>query len=117
ADYLYRAVRPLNRWTMMFHSLICGLLLGAALFAPSRMLKVRLGESAQSWIFVGAGLIAILVLLVVRFGGQRVLNLATLIPVIAALAFLLGPAAPVIDEVSSARTVEDRKSTRLNSSH
>src|SRR5215472_16549416 len=108
ADYLHRAVRPLNRWTMMVHSLICGLLLGAALFAPSRMLKVRLGESAQSWIFVGAGLIAILVLLVVRFGGQRVLNLATLIPVIAALAFLLGPAAPVIDEVSSARTVDAR---------
>jgi len=106
ADYLHRAVRPLNRWTMMVHSLICGLLLGAALFAPSRMLKVRLGESAQSWIFVGAGLIAILVLLVVRFGGQRLLNLATLIPVIAALAFLLGPAAPVIDEVSSARTVD-----------
>ena len=108
ADYLYRRTRPLSRWMIMLHSLICGALLGGALVAPSKMLKVQLPQNAVSWIIVGTGLIAILVVLVLRIGGTRMLHLATLVPVMVALSFLLRPAAPVIDELNSARAVDAR---------
>jgi 4-amino-4-deoxy-L-arabinose transferase-like glycosyltransferase len=108
ADYLRRRTRPLPRWTIMLHSFICGLLLGGALLAPSRMLKVSLPATAQSWIIVGIGLNAILVVLIVRLGGLRMLHFATLVPIVFALGFLLRPAAPVVDAVNSARTVDVR---------
>src|SRR5579864_1043368 len=104
ADYLWRRAR-VSRWTMMLHSLICGGLIAGALMAPSLMLKVPLTANARTWVITGTGLIAILVLLIVQLGGLRMLQSATLIPVIIAMAFLLRPAAPVLDEVNSARTV------------
>ena len=105
ADYLWRSVRA-ARWAIMLHSLICGGVIAGALLAPSLMMKVPLSQNARAWIIVGTGVIAIMVLLIVRLGGLRMLHFATLVPVIVAMAFLLRPAAPVIDEVSSARTVE-----------
>jgi len=105
ADYLWRSL-SIPRWAMMAHSLVCGGLIGGALLAPSLMMKVSLAQNARTWIITGTGLIAILVLLIVRLGGLRMLHYATLIPVIVAMTFLLRPAAPVIDEVKSARTVE-----------
>lgn len=108
ADYLRRRLRPLTRWTIMLHSLICGALVGGALLAPSRMLRAQLPENALSWIIVGTGVNAVLVLLIVRLGGPRLLHFATLVPVIVALTFLLRPAAPVIDEVNSARAIDAR---------
>ncbi|HEY6249508.1 MAG TPA: glycosyltransferase family 39 protein [Candidatus Angelobacter sp.] len=107
ADYLWRSLR-VSRWAMMVHSLVCGGIIGGALAAPSLMLKAPLTENARTWIITGTGLIAILVLLIVRLGGLRMLHFATLIPVIVSMAFLLRPAAPVIDEVASARTVHER---------
>lgn len=104
AEYLARSVR-ISRWVMMAHSLICGGVIAGALVAPSLMMKVPMNQNARAWVIIGTGLIAILVLLVVRFGGVRMLHFATLIPVIVAMTFLLRPAAVVIDEVSSARTV------------
>jgi len=104
ADYLWRRAR-VSRWTMMLHSLICGGLIAGALMVPSLMLKVPLTTNARTWVITGTGLIAILVLLIVQLGGLRMLQSATLIPVIIAMAFLLRPAAPVLDEVNSARTV------------
>lgn len=106
-EYLWRCAR-LSRWAMMAHSLICGGLIGGALAAPSLMLKVPLSANARNWIIVGTGLIAILVLLMVRLGGLRVLHFATLVPVMIGMTFLLRPAAPVIDEVNSARTVDEQ---------
>jgi 4-amino-4-deoxy-L-arabinose transferase-like glycosyltransferase len=104
AEYLWWSMR-LSRWAMMAHSLVCGTLIGGTLAVPSLMLKVALSPNARNWIIIGTGLIAILVLLIVRLGGLRVLHFATLIPVIVGMTFLLRPAAPVIDEVNSARTV------------
>lgn len=93
-------------WATMLHSLICGGLLAGALMVPSLMMKVPLNSSARTWVIMGTGLVAIMVLLIVYLGGLRMLHFATLIPVVVAMAFLLRPAAPVIDEVSSARPVE-----------
>jgi hypothetical protein len=107
ADYLHR-MDPVKRWSIVLHSIICGGLVGAALAAPARMLKVHPAQSALAAVWIGAGVTAILVLLIVRLGGAGLLRLATLIPVIVILAFLLGPAAPIIDDVSSTRTVDAR---------
>ncbi|HLJ29196.1 MAG TPA: glycosyltransferase family 39 protein [Candidatus Angelobacter sp.] len=106
ADYLHRSLLPLKRWAMVLHSMICGSLVAAALLAPSRILKVHPAQNVQAAVLLGAGVMAVLVLLIVRLGGPGVLHFATLIPVIVVLAFLLRPAAPVIDEANSARTVD-----------
>ena len=108
SDYLHRRRDSVNRWSIVLHSLICGALIGLALWAPSRMLRVHPGQGAIAAIWIGAGVTALLVLLIGRLVGVRMLRLATLIPVIVTLAFLLGPAAPVIDEVNSARAVASR---------
>lgn len=105
ADYLHRRAGPLNRWMLMPHSLICGGLVAGALLAPSLMLKVHPSGEAIRAIVIAAGATAIMVLLLVRRGGTRMLYLATLIPVIVAAGFLLRPAAPVIDAANSARAV------------
>lgn len=106
ADYLHRSADPLRRWTIMVHSLICAGLVAGALLAPSLMLKVHPSEAAITAIIIAAGVMAIMVLLLVQRGGRRMLYLATLIPVCVAAGFLLRPAAPVIDEVNSARAVD-----------
>ena len=107
ADYLGRSLRSLPRWAMTLHSLICGVLVTAAFLAPSRMLKVHPSTNAQLAVLISAGVIAIVVFLFIRRGQANSLSL-TLVPVIVVLAFLLGPAALVIDEVNSARTVDAR---------
>jgi 4-amino-4-deoxy-L-arabinose transferase-like glycosyltransferase len=105
ADYLHRGIRPLPRWQLMLHSLICAALVAGALLAPSLMLKVRPSESARTAIILGGGIMALLVLLILLRAGRRMLHFATLLPVLVAIGFLLRPAAPVIDEVNSARPV------------
>ena len=107
ADYLQRITR-LPRWTIVLHSLVCGLLVGGALLAPARMLRVHLPPNAVSWIIVGTGVVAIVVVLLLRAGGTRLLLFATVAPVVLILTFLLGPAAPIIDQVNSARAVDFR---------
>lgn len=108
ADYLALKLKALPRWAALVHSLLCGALLGGALLAPSLMLKQHPARNVWIAVSVGAVLTAVLVLLLVLRGGTRIVRFATLIPVIVVLTFLLGPAAPVIDEVSSARTVDAR---------
>jgi hypothetical protein len=49
-----------------------------------------------------------MVLLMVRREGVRVLHFVTLVPTVLAVAFLLRPAAPVIDQYKSARSVHAR---------
>jgi 4-amino-4-deoxy-L-arabinose transferase-like glycosyltransferase len=109
ADYLRRSARLPARWAMMLHSLLCGLLVGAALLVPWIILKARPNESARIAIAIGTGATAILVLLIVRRAGVRLLHFATLVPVIVSLAFVLrAPTSKWIDEADSARTVDAR---------
>lgn len=114
ADYLHRSrlgteqKRGLTRWVVALHSLVCGLLVGGALMAPSRMLKVHPTQSQLLAVLVGAALTAILLYWMVRFGGLRFLRFGTLVPVIFVMAFLLRPAAPLIDNLDSARPVAAR---------
>jgi 4-amino-4-deoxy-L-arabinose transferase-like glycosyltransferase len=105
ADYLHRSTDPLKRWRLLLHAVICGVIIGGALFAPWRMLKQHPSQSSEIWIAVTTAAIAVMVLLLTRQAGLRGLRFATLVPVVLALAFLLKPAAPVLDQVTSARSV------------
>jgi hypothetical protein len=57
---------------------------------------------------IAGAVIAAMVMFMVRRQGPRVLHFVTLVPTILAVAFLLRPAAPVIDQVQSARAVQER---------
>jgi 4-amino-4-deoxy-L-arabinose transferase-like glycosyltransferase len=107
ADYLHRA-RTLSRVKIALHSLLCAILLVAALMAPFAMVKQAPPPGLQIGMMVTGALIAVMVLLMVRREGLRVLHFVTLVPTILAVAFLLRPAAPTIDRTLSARAVQAR---------
>ena len=93
------------RVQVMLHSLVCAAVVAGALFAPWRMIRTPLPNLTRAVIVVSAALVAVFVLLLVRSAGLRRLQFATLGPTAVALIFLLRPAAPVVDQSQSARTV------------
>jgi 4-amino-4-deoxy-L-arabinose transferase-like glycosyltransferase len=107
ADYLHRS-RVLSRMKLALHSLLCAILLVAALMAPFAMVKQAPPSALQIGMTLTGALIAIMVLLMVRREGVRVLHFVTLIPTILAVAFLLRPAAATIDRTQSARPINQR---------
>jgi 4-amino-4-deoxy-L-arabinose transferase-like glycosyltransferase len=109
ADYLHRR-QSISRLQLMLHSLLCGLVLAGGLLAPWVIGKQPLPEQARTIMIVSTGVIATLVLVIVRRGGLRVLHFATLVPMVLAIGFLLRPAASVIDQALSARAVAARMS-------
>lgn len=100
-----RRRNSIARVQVMLHSLVCAAVVAGALFAPWRMIHTPLPNLTRAVIVVSAALIAVFVLLLVRSAGLRRLQFATLGPMAVALIFLLRPAAPVIDQSQSARTV------------
>lgn len=104
AAYLHRG-KAIPRLSLMLHSLLCGVILGAAFLFPwslflkrqphcgfwceLRMLSQLLPDGAKFWIVLIAGVVAVLVLVVVRRGGLPTLHFATLVPLVLALVFLL----------------------------
>lgn len=107
ADYLRRR-QAFPRWQLMLHSLLCGAILCVALLVPWFMIKQPVPQTTGTIIAIAVGVIAILVLVMLRRGGSRFLHFATLLPVVLALAFILRPAAPIIDQANSARAVDAR---------
>lgn len=107
ADYLHRA-KTVSRVKIALHSLVCAFLLAGALIAPFFMAKQIPPSFLQAGVIVTGGVIAILVLLMVRREGVRVLHFVTLVPTILAVAFLLRPAASTIDRTQSARPIQQR---------
>jgi 4-amino-4-deoxy-L-arabinose transferase-like glycosyltransferase len=105
ADYLHRA-HAISRLKVALHALLCALLLVAALMAPFAIMKVQPPSWLGFGMAVSGGVIAFMVILMVRREGVRALHFVTLVPTILAVAFLLRPAAPVIDAAQSARAVE-----------
>jgi 4-amino-4-deoxy-L-arabinose transferase-like glycosyltransferase len=92
AAQLHR-VRVIPRLALMLHSLVCGVILGAALLAPWFMLRAAVPAPTRAIVAVTTGAVAILVLVVVRRGGLPTLHFATLVPVVLALVFVLRLAA------------------------
>jgi 4-amino-4-deoxy-L-arabinose transferase-like glycosyltransferase len=96
-----RAAAPLA----IFHSLACGLLLGGALLAPYFIVRLHPPAQATTIAAVAAAVIAVAMLVSLRWQGLRVLRFVTLVPVVLGLAFVLRVSAPAIDRTQSARPV------------
>lgn len=107
ADYLHRA-KNVSRVKVALHALVCALLLVGALIAPFAMVKQRPPQALEMGMAVTGAVIAIVVLLMIRREGLRVLHFVTLVPAILAVAFLLRPAASTIDRSQSARPINQR---------
>jgi 4-amino-4-deoxy-L-arabinose transferase-like glycosyltransferase len=114
AEYLHRA-KAVSRLKVALHALLCALLLVAALMAPFAMMKVQPPSWLGYGMAVSGGVVAFMVLLLVRREGSRVLHFVTLVPTILAVAFLLRPAAPVIDRAQSARAVQEELNRHISS--
>ncbi len=97
----HRAAWPLA----ICHSLVCGLLLGSALLAPYWIARAYPPSQAVAAAAVFGAMVAIALLLALRWQGLRVLRFLTLVPVVLALAFVLRVAGPAIDRTQSARPV------------
>lgn len=104
ADYL-RSREKIPRLQLMLHSLLCGAVMAGAMLVPWIVLKQQVQGATRTIIAVTTGVIAVLVLVIVRRGGRRMLHFATLVPVVLALAFILRPSAAAIDNALSARIV------------
>src|SRR5712671_1460483 len=109
ADYVHR-LKAIPRLLTALHALLCALLMVGALMAPFAMAKQAPPLALQIGMTVTGALIAVMVLLMVRREGVRVLHFVTLVPTILAVAFLLRPAAATIDRTQSARPVNQRLS-------
>jgi 4-amino-4-deoxy-L-arabinose transferase-like glycosyltransferase len=115
ADFLHVRWAPLSarfHWLptllVALHALVCAMLMVFALTTPFFMLKVRPNLALLIVAIVTGAIIAVMVLLMVRREGVRVLHFVTLVPTILAVAFLLRPAAATIDRTQSARPVNQR---------
>ena len=107
ADYLHRA-KTVSRVKVALHALVCALLLVGALIAPFALVKQAPPQALELGMAITGAVIAIVVLLMVRREGLRVLHFVTLVPAILAVAFLLRPAAATIDRSQSARPINQR---------
>ena len=107
ADYLYRS-KTISRMKVALHALVCAFLMVGALIAPFAIAKQQPPQALQIGMALTGALIAVMVLLMVRREGVRVLHFVTLFPVILSVAFLLRLAAPTIDRTLSARAVQAR---------
>ena len=116
AVHLHRTEK-IPRLKLMLHSLVCGAMIASMLLAPWFMLKQPVPEGTRIAVAVASGIIAIAVLLVLRYRGLQVLHFITLVPVVLGLGFLLRFAvvpsrAPypvhdsVVDLTQSARPVD-----------
>jgi 4-amino-4-deoxy-L-arabinose transferase-like glycosyltransferase len=115
ADFLHTGWESLSvqfRWLskllIALHALLCAVLMVGALMAPFAMAKQAPPFALQIGMMVTGALIAVMVLLMVRREGARVLHFVTLVPTILAVAFLLRPAAATIDRTQSARPINQR---------
>jgi 4-amino-4-deoxy-L-arabinose transferase-like glycosyltransferase len=102
--YLHRT-QAISRVKAMIHSLVCAVLVAAALLVPWMMLKQTPPQATKNIVVVATGIVAVFVLVAVRRGGLRLLRVATLAPFALGLVFLLRTAAPIIDQTKSARPV------------
>ena len=111
-DYISRR-SVFSRIQVMLHSLLCGAIMAVALLVPWRLLREPVPDRTRNLIAVISGVIAVTVLLMVRKRGRRLLYLATLTPVVLAMAFLLKTAAPMLDGALSERALSGGIADRL----
>jgi 4-amino-4-deoxy-L-arabinose transferase-like glycosyltransferase len=94
------------------HALIVGVIFGAALLSSYFILKLR--PTASAWTIGGIGAAAVFAVVLLATGthGLRAIRMATLVPILVALAFVLRYVAPAIDAKQSARPVAEALAQR-----
>jgi 4-amino-4-deoxy-L-arabinose transferase-like glycosyltransferase len=111
ADWLRaRSQERASSWLLAAHSLICGMLLGGTLLAPYFIVRTHPPALAITIAGIAAAVIALAMLLTLRWQGLCVLRFVTLVPVVLGLAFVLRLSAPLIDRTQSARPVAEELS-------
>ena len=108
-DYLNRVrTRGLHLWLLMTHAAITGLLVSAGLMLPHILVLPHHIPPVQVIVaacMIGAAFAIAIPVIVLRFGMER-LRIATLVPIVLVLVFLLGTHnGPVLDEMYSARVL------------
>ena len=87
------------------HSAVGGMLLAAAVLAPSRILRQPAPREALGIAVVVAALVLVAMLATLRTQGLAWLRFVTLVPVVLGLGLVLKVSAPLIDSTQSARPV------------
>ncbi len=96
--------RP-SRVLIILHALVAAGVATAALLSPHVMLRLRLPSVVIAIaVVIGIAIFLLTVWLYLRWGSSS-LRITTLLPVVAALAFLLRAAAPVLDDKFSTRPI------------
>ncbi len=108
-DYLNRIrTRGLTTWLLVSHALMTGFLVTIALMFPHILVLPHHIPPIQVMIAagtIGAAFALTILVVVLRFGTER-LRIATLIPVVLVLVFLLGTRnGPLLDQIYSSRTL------------
>jgi len=113
AEHLLRRMDEGNEpslWLAALHSLVGAALLGFALLSAYFVLKVKVIPTAE-WIAAIVGIAVFFGMLTAIYArGVRTIRLATLIPLVLAMAFVIKVASPAIDVKNSQRPVADRLS-------
>jgi 4-amino-4-deoxy-L-arabinose transferase-like glycosyltransferase len=94
----------------MVHSLVCGAMLGGAILTPYFIVRMHPPAEATTIAAVVAAVIALAMIISLRWQGLRALRFVTLVPVVLGLALILLFSAPVIDRAQSARPVANELS-------
>lgn len=94
----------------ILHSVVCGLLLAGALLAPYFIVRAHPPAQAIAIAAIAAAVIALAMILTLRWQDLRVLRFVTMVPVVLGLAFVLRVSSPLIDRVQSARPVANELS-------
>ncbi|HWR15954.1 MAG TPA: glycosyltransferase family 39 protein [Terriglobales bacterium] len=108
-EYLWRKAvdtEDVPLWMKSLHALFISVLLGAALLTNYFVLKMK-PVSTALWIAIIAGTVCFIAMLTVSYlKGIKVLRVATLLPIVLALVFILKFAAPSLDAMDSQRPVD-----------
>ncbi len=109
SDYVRRRRSGGSRvspWLMWIHAILCGVLVFAALAAPSIQLNHRLTRGTGTDLAVGVAIIIMLAIAAALMRmGLRMLRPATMIPIVIGVAALIRLGAPALDATQSARPV------------
>jgi 4-amino-4-deoxy-L-arabinose transferase-like glycosyltransferase len=109
AEWLYSKLSKnerLNPILLVAHAAVGGLLVAAALLSQFLVYKLRPTAHAYEIAATVAGVVFIGLSILLIMRGVRVLRLATLVPVVIGLAFVVKVGAPAIDSIESARPLE-----------
>jgi 4-amino-4-deoxy-L-arabinose transferase-like glycosyltransferase len=110
ASYLQRKRHQLSNAILAAHALLASAMVGLLLMLPYTALRQEPTTAAKVTAGVAVGVVLFAMYFTLRRAGKQYLRFVTLAPVVLCGAYLLRPAAPVLDAVYSARPVAEELS-------